>query len=42
MKVSAAIAEILRREGVDTLFAYPRNPVIEEAAKAGIRPVIVR
>ena len=42
MKVSAAIAEILRREGVDTLFAYPRNPVIEEAAKAGIRPIIVR
>ena len=35
MKVSAAVAEILKREGVDTLFAYPRNAVIEEAAKAG-------
>ena len=42
MKLSAAVAEILRREGVDTLFAYPRNGVIEEAAKAGIRPIIVR
>jgi acetolactate synthase-1/2/3 large subunit len=42
MKVAQAIAEILLREGVDTLFAYPRNPVIEQAAKAGIRPIIVR
>ena len=42
MKVAAAVAEILKREGVDTLFAYPRNAVIEEAAKAGIRTVIVR
>ncbi len=42
MKVSAAVAEILKREGVDTLLAYPRNAVIEECAKAGIRTVIVR
>jgi acetolactate synthase-1/2/3 large subunit len=42
MKVAAAVAEILKREGVDTLFAYPRNGVIEEAAIAGIRTVIVR
>ncbi|WP_427965302.1 thiamine pyrophosphate-requiring protein [Altererythrobacter sp.] len=42
MKTSEAIAEILRREGIDTLFAYPRNAVIEDAAKAGIRPIIVR
>ena len=42
MKVSAAIAEILKREGVDVIFGYPRNAVLEEAAAAGIRPVIVR
>lgn len=42
MKVSAAIAEILRREGVDVIFGYPRNAILETAADAGIRPVIVR
>ncbi|QCI96140.1 thiamine pyrophosphate-requiring protein [Novosphingobium sp. EMRT-2] len=42
MKVSAAIAEILRREGVDVIFGYPRNAVLETAAAIGIRPVIVR
>ncbi len=42
MKVSAAIAEILKREGVDILFGYPRNAVIEAAAAADIRTVIVR
>ena len=42
MKVADAVAEILRREGVDTLFAYPRNAVIEAAAAIGIRPIIVR
>jgi acetolactate synthase-1/2/3 large subunit len=42
MKAGAAIAEILKREGVDVLFGYPRNAVLEHAAAAGIRPVIVR
>ena len=42
MKVSAAIAEILKREGVDIIFGYPRNAVLEAAAEAGIRPIIVR
>ncbi len=42
MKVGSAIAEILRREGVDIIFGYPRNAVLEEAAAAGIRPIIVR
>jgi acetolactate synthase-1/2/3 large subunit len=42
MKVAAAIAEILKREGVEILFAYPRNAVIEAAAEADIRPIIVR
>jgi thiamine pyrophosphate-dependent acetolactate synthase large subunit-like protein len=42
MKAAAAIAEILKREGVELLFAYPRNAVIEAAAAADIRPIIVR
>ncbi len=42
MKVVDAIAEILRREGVDFLSAYPTTPVIDAAAAAGIRPVLCR
>jgi acetolactate synthase-1/2/3 large subunit len=42
MKVSEAIAEILQREGVEVIFGYPRNAVLETAAQLGIRPVIVR
>jgi acetolactate synthase-1/2/3 large subunit len=42
MKVVQAIAEILKREGVETLIAYPLNPLIEAAADIGIRPIIVR
>ena len=42
MKVSRAIAKILKQEGVDRLFAYPVNPVIESCAEEDVRPVIVR
>jgi len=42
MKVGAAIAQILRREGVTDLICYPRNGLIEAAAEAGIRPILVR
>ena len=42
MKAAAAIAEILKREGVELLFGYPVNPLIEAAAELDIRPVIVR
>ena len=42
MKVDAAIGEILKREGVQYLFAYPRNVVIEAAAAVDIRPIVVR
>ncbi len=42
MKVGEAIAEILKREGVDAIFGYPVNHVLESAACAGIRPIIVR
>jgi thiamine pyrophosphate-dependent acetolactate synthase large subunit-like protein len=42
MKAGEAIAEILRREGVEIIFGYPVNHVLEFAARAGIRPIIVR
>ena len=42
MKAGEAIAEILKREGVEVLLGYPVNHVIESAAAAGIRPIIVR
>ena len=42
MKVVDAIAEILKREGVDVLYGYPINPIFDAAAKVGIRTVIVR
>jgi acetolactate synthase-1/2/3 large subunit len=42
MKVGDAIAEILKREGVELVFGYPVNHVIEHAAVADIRPIIVR
>jgi len=42
MKVGAAIAEIMKREGVEILLAYPVNHLIEHAAAIDIRPIIVR
>ena len=42
MKAGAAIVEILKREGVEIIFGYPVNHLLEEAAKVGIRPVICR
>ena len=42
MKVADAIAHILKAEGVEFLFAYPVNHLIEAAAKVDIRTVIVR
>lgn len=42
MKVVDAVAHILKAEGVEYLFAYPVNPLIEAAAKLDIRTVIVR
>jgi acetolactate synthase-1/2/3 large subunit len=42
MKVSAAIAEILKREGVEFIVGYPVNHILEAAAAADIRPIIVR
>src|SRR3954452_13463461 len=42
MKVGEAIAEIMKREGIEILCGYPVNHLLEYAAKADIRPVIVR
>src|SRR5579864_9022757 len=42
MKLGAAIAEILKREGIDILCGYPVNHLIEYAANADIRPIMVR
>ena len=42
MKVVDAIAKVLKAEGVEYLFAYPVNHIIEAAAKLDIRPIIVR
>jgi acetolactate synthase-1/2/3 large subunit len=42
MNVAQATAEILKREGVEFLLAYPLNPLTESCAAAGIRPIIVR
>jgi len=42
MKVGDAIAQILKQEGTEFLFAYPVNSLIESAAKVDIRPIIVR
>ena len=36
------IARILRTEGVAEMTCFPNNPLIEEAAKQGIRPVMFR
>src|SRR5215472_8387242 len=42
MQVMDAISEILKREGISTLFCFPTTPVIEAAVAAGLRPVICR
>jgi len=40
--VADAIAAVLKREGVDLVFGYPRNQVLEAAARIDIRTIIVR
>jgi acetolactate synthase-1/2/3 large subunit len=42
MKGSAAVAEVLRREGVEYVFCYPANVLIDAAAAVGIRPLVTR
>ncbi len=42
MKGVTAIANVLKMEGVEYLFCFPNNPIIEAAATAGIRPILAR
>jgi acetolactate synthase I/II/III large subunit len=42
MKVVDAMAEILKRERIEFLSAYPTTPIIDAAAAVGIRPVLCR
>src|SRR5436190_22058618 len=42
MKGGAMIAEALKREGVDCVFCFPQNPLIDAIADAGIRPIVCR
>ena len=42
MRVIDAISQILLKEGIEYLSAFPTTSVIEAAAKAGIKPVICR
>src|SRR6201993_3413326 len=42
MKLGQAVAQIMKREGIEILCGYPVNHLLEFAAEADIRPVIVR
>src|SRR5438067_11258699 len=42
MLVMDAITEILKREGISTLFSFPTTPISEAAVAGGVRPVICR
>src|SRR5438045_7966773 len=42
MKLGTAIAEIMKREGIEILCGDPVTHLLEHAAKANIRPVMVR
>src|ERR1043165_6248019 len=42
MKVGEAIARAMKAEGMQILCGYPVNHLLEFAAKADIRPIIVR
>jgi thiamine pyrophosphate-dependent acetolactate synthase large subunit-like protein len=42
MNGSEYIARILKMEGIELMPCYPSNPLIEEVAKLGIRPVAFR
>ena len=42
MRAGDAVVEILKREGVTTLFCFPTTSVIETAVAGGLRPIICR
>ncbi len=42
MRADHAVVEILKREGVTTLFCFPTTSLIETAVAGGLRPIICR
>ena len=42
MDCDAAIAKILKAEGVEWMAAFPMQTLIDAAAKEGIRPIVTR
>ncbi len=42
MKGSSVGAQILKQEGVENLFCFPINPLINAVAEVGIRPIVAR
>jgi len=42
VKGADAVANILKREGVEHFFCFPVNPIIDAAAQLGIRPILAR
>ena len=40
MRGASIVARILKQEGVDHLFCFPVNPLIDAAAELGIRPIM--
>jgi thiamine pyrophosphate-dependent acetolactate synthase large subunit-like protein len=42
MKGVEAVAEVLKKEGVEYLFCFPANLLIDAAAAVGIRPILTR
>src|SRR5919201_6152782 len=42
MNAAAAIAQVLKAEGTESLFCFPVNALIDECAAIGIRPIVAR
>ena len=42
MNAAAAVADILKREGIEYLFCFPVNALIDECARLDIRPIVAR
>ena len=42
MQAIDAVAQILKTEGVENLFCFPANTLIDACAKVGIRPIMAR
>ena len=42
MTGSAAIARILKLEGVEQVFCFPLTPILEALTEEGIRPMVAR